>query len=269
MALLRPTDIVLLLGDRYETMLAATVATYKGLAIAHVHGGEASYGSMDNQYRDAITKLSHIHFVAHSQAAARLRDLGESSNRIHVVGAPGLDAIRKYKNVFKKNNKKIVVTYHPETLGEGPYGADAVAYACSYLQNIGFEIVWTGVNNDPGYNYVQNAFSKRGFEEARLSHHDYLQLLAESTYCLGNSSSGIIEAPTLKTITINVGDRQKGRLCSDSVFHAKNDVISILSTFLDAGRYSGRFNNPYEGNKTSQRIAETLIMEDIDKVKTW
>lgn len=256
-------DLLLVLGDRYETLAAALAATVAKVPIAHIHGGEASFGSFDNQIRDAITKLAHIHFVAAPEFKARLVEgLGEHPDRVHIVGAPGLDNLTDLPP--RKPGKYFVVTYHPATL-EKESGIHALVKALDRFPD--YEAIWTGVNNDPGSDHIRDALS--GHDVRDRSPRDYIVLCRNAAAVVGNSSSGIIEAPTLEVPTVNVGTRQDGRLKGPSVFDCGGDSGEIEAALRRALEYEGPYDNPYGGPGASAKIADILATAEIDMVKRW
>ena len=257
-------DLILLLGDRYETLAAALGATLARKPIAHIHGGETSWGSFDNQLRDAITKLSHVHFVAHEKAANRLfHRLSESRERIHIVGAPGLDNLGELRP--RTPTKTFVCTYHPCTAVE-----ENIAPLLEALDRFpDYEQIWTGVNNDPGSDTVARALDDRPHRD--LAPGKYLALCRQAAVVVGNSSSGLIEAPSLEVPTVNVGQRQAGRVRGPSVLDAEMEVEDICRAIDEALNYTGPFDNPYKGYKTSSTIAGIISRLDLDglRVKRW
>lgn len=255
-------DVVLLLGDRYEILAAALAATVAKVPIAHIHGGEASFGSFDNQIRDAITKLAHIHFVAAHEFKLRLVEgLGEGADRVHVVGAPGLDNLVNLPP--RKPEKYFVCTYHPATLSDDT-GLPALLEALKQFP--GYNAIWTGANNDPGSDRIRSALS--GHDVRSLGPREYVALCRNAAAVVGNSSSGIIEAPTLEVPTVNVGPRQDGRLRGPSIFDAE-EPDGIASAIASAVSYRGPYTNPYGGSGASRKIAEILATAKIDMVKRW
>ena len=257
-------DVVLLLGDRYETLATALAATIAKVPIAHIHGGEASFGSFDNQIRDAISKLAHIHFVAAEPFKGRLIAIGEDPERIHVVGAPGLDNLVDLPP--RKPEKYFVATYHPPTLGE-PGGIHALIEALDRFPD--YDVIWTGVNNDPGRDEIFDILREKDIRS--YSPRDYLLACRNAAAVVGNSSSGIIEAPTLGVPTVNVGPRQDGRLKAMSVRDCKEDVDDIVGAInwaisITLERW---FKNPYGGPGASQKIADILATAEIEMVKSW
>ena len=265
-------DLMLLLGDRFETLAACGVATVAKIPIAHIHGGEASFGSFDNQIRDAITKLAHIHFVAAEPMKQRLFDLGEEEHRIHVVGAPGLDNLVGLRQ--REPEKYFIVTYHPATLEKKTGVHELIAALKAFPR---YKIIWTSTNNDPGADEIREAVRGCPLEllnipcgEVRLE--EYVRLCRHAAAVVGNSSSGIIEAPTLEVPTVNVGSRQDGRLKGPSIFDCAEDRSDIENALHDALEYDGPFDNPYGGPGASEKIADILRMYEaveIDMRKEW
>lgn len=252
---------ILLLGDRFETLAAALAATVFNVPIAHIHGGEASFGSFDNQIRDAVTKLAHIHFVAAPEFKLRLVEgLGEDPKRVHVVGAPELDNLADLPP--REPGKYFVCTYHPATLGTD----DMPALLEALDRFPDYKAIWTGVNNDPGGDRIRRALS--GHDVRSLGPREYVALCRNAAAVVGNSSSGIIEAPTLGVSTVNVGSRQDGRLRGPSIFDAE-EPDGIASAIESAVSYRGPYTNPYGGAGASRKIAEILADADIDMVKRW
>lgn len=269
-------DCILLLGDRFEMLAAAAVATYYCIPIAHIHGGEASFGSFDNQIRDAITKLAHIHFVAAPEFKMRLVEgLGEHPNRVHVVGAPGLDNLIDLPP--RNPEKYFVCTYHPATLEKGRMigykdggdpliidnGLSELVHALDRFPD--YDAIWTGVNNDPGSDLVRDAL--HGRDVRSLDPREYIRLCRNAAAVVGNSSSGIIEAPTLQVPTVNVRPRQDGRLKGPSIIDCfPHEIETGIRLALE---YEGPYDNPYGGPGASQKIADILATAEIDMVKSW
>lgn len=254
-------NVVLILGDRFEAGCAGMAATHLGCPIAHIHGGEASFGSFDNQIRDAITKLAHIHFVAAEPYRERVISLGEDPDMVFTVGAPGLDNLPKPTRARKKY---FVATYHPETLGGGNFNETMVALKAFP----DYEVIWTGVNNDPGSAKIRVSLANATVY-SDLDVADYHDLVRNAALVIGNSSSGIIEAPSLEVPTVNVGSRQDGRLRGPSVFDCTNDRHDIENCIRVALEYDGPFDNPYGGPGASKKIADILRNVDIRMRKEW
>ena len=219
-----PVDALILVGDRFETAAAAVAATVERIPIVHLHGGEQTLGAFDDALRHAITKLAHLHLVSHPEHAARVVALGEDPSLVHVVGAPGLDALARTDLPdqaaleallgIELRPPVVLVTVHPATLDPNPAAAAfAVAEA---MGRVPATYVVTLPNADPGATEVtaalQAAASKPGrVAVAALGERGYWGLLRLADAMLGNSSSGIAEAPAIGLPVVNVGDRQAGR----------------------------------------------------------
>lgn len=276
-------DIIVLTGDRYETLAAAGAASLAGAIIAHLHGGELTLGAMDDAFRHAITRLSHLHFPATDAAAARLVRMGEEHWRITTAGAPGLDLLMSAPPMPRADFFRalhiddpgdfILVTWHPETLtaDAGAAGLEALLAA---LSEAGRPVLFTGVNADPGGAGQAARIGRwaEGRAFARLIPSLgplYAPALAHAAAMAGNSSSGIIEAAAFALPVVNVGDRQKGRDRGANVIDAPADPAAVrqaLTRALDpAFRASlSGLANPYGDGRAGPRIAARLAAEPID-----
>ncbi len=252
-------QLVVILGDRYEALAAAGAATMATIPIAHIHGGEITRGSFDDSLRDAITRMADIHFVAAPEYGSRLMKMGERN--IHVVGAPGLDNIKFVEQ--REKEKRFVVTYHPATRTQ-----ETIVPLLSALEKYpDYRIVFTGANNDPGAPQVGQAVSE--FAKYRpnvilddeMNAVDYLSLCTASSLVIGNSSAGLIEIPSLGIPTVDIGERQSGRLRGPSVFHAESSVESISDAIDRALKYDGPYENPHLGPGASAKIADVLYAQ--------
>ena len=275
-------DIIVLTGDRYETLAAAGAASLAGAVVAHLHGGELTLGAMDDAFRHAITKLSHLHFPATEAAAARLIRMGEEDWRITIAGAPGLDLLLEAPPMpraefFRALNMAdpgdfILATWHPETLSPdgGAAGLEALLAA---LTQAARPVLFTGVNADPGG--AGQAAHIRNWAEGNASVHLipslgalYAPALAHAAVMAGNSSSGIIEAAAFALPVVNVGDRQKGRDRGANVIDAAADPAAVrqaLTRALDPAFRAGLTGmaNPYGDGRAGPRIAARLAAEPI------
>ena len=251
-------DILLVLGDRYETLAAASAATILGIPIAHIHGGEETKGSFDDSIRNSITQLSQIHFTATELAFMRVRTAVTSKN-VYLTGAPGLDQITDLPP--RNPQKTFVLTYHPETRGTDQSLTELVYVLNKYPD---YEVVWTGTNFDPGASRVREALS--GFEEYRLTTREYILSCRQAALVIGNSSSGIIEAPTIGVPSVNIGTRQKGREHGPSVFQGGETEIEQAIELALA--HKGPFDNPYYRPGASDKIAGVLTTVDMEGVFT-
>ena len=279
-------DIVLVLGDRFEILGAAEAALMLNIPLAHVHGGEVTEAAVDDAIRHAITKMARLHFCAAEPYAKRLRQMGEDPAHIHMVGAPGLDHLDTLTRLSRDTLASdlgialpapvFVVTHHPVTL-QLDHGAAEISAVVDALN--GFDtatMVFTGVNSDPGHSVMRdalNAFAHR--DQTRrcvvesLGYKRYLSLLAIADVVIGNSSSGLIEAPAIGVPTVNIGDRQKGRLRGPLVIDcaAESDAIGTAITMaLDPSfkEAADRADPPYgrggAGAKIANRLAEVSLI---------
>jgi len=283
LAELRP-DIVVVLGDRYEILAAATASLMLGIPLAHIHGGELTEGVLDDSIRHAVTKMSALHFVAAEPYAARVRQLGEPPSRVHVVGTPGLDHLAGLGDVSRAevardiglalDGRFFLVTFHPETLAvdRGRVAAEAMTAA---LSRFDADVLITGVNSDAGNaaiarvltDFVAGSPARRKIATS-LGQTRYLRALKMAEAVIGNSSSGMIEAPALKVPTVNIGDRQKGRLRAASVIDCLPRPADIEAAILKA--LSAEFRAaakasppPYGGTGAASRIVDVLKTADL------
>lgn len=273
--------IVVLLGDRTETFAAAATAVACRVPIAHIHGGETTLGAIDDVCRHAITKMSHLHFAAAEPYRRRIIQMGESPARVWCAGALGLEAARRVPLmsleqledslglVFRR--PAFLVTYHPVTLEEHSSAQHAreLLAALDAFPKAG--IIFTQANMDPGHqalNDAVSAYARRHAERAifvpNLGQVRYLSALRCVDVVIGNSSSGLIEAPAFGLPTVNVGDRQKGRLMADSVICcpcSRQEIRAAIARALSPAtrrRLSG-VRNPYgDGTSTSVQILRAI-----------
>jgi UDP-hydrolysing UDP-N-acetyl-D-glucosamine 2-epimerase len=286
---LRP-DFLVVLGDRHEILSAALAATGLGIAIAHVHGGELSEGSVDDSIRHCVTKLAHLHFVANKLYGERVCQLGEQPDRVHVVGAPALEAIRSLELMDRTELAAalgditleppvVVLTLHPASLDPDAAASEASAVVQGVARVLGGEgtVVITLPNDDLGN--VETRRALVGYAEADPRAHAfralgqlrYLSLLSHADAMVGNSSSGLIEAPAFALPVVNVGDRQRGRLRAANVLDCRpsaDDVADALARALESSRTSlAGAESPYGSGDTSRRILEVLAATDADAVR--
>jgi UDP-hydrolysing UDP-N-acetyl-D-glucosamine 2-epimerase len=269
-------DALLLLGDRFEMLAAGVAALPFALPVIHVHGGEITEGAFDDRSRHALTKLAHLHFVATARSAERVHQMGEEAWRVRVSGAPGLDELVDFVPLSRSELEQrigltldqppLLVTFHPATL-EGDSRAQAQTLV-DVLAGAG-SVVMTAPNADPGSSDVLDvlrAFAARSRHAVlleSLGHHAYFSLMSMAAAMVGNSSSGIIEAPSLSLPVVNVGTRQAGRERAANVIDVPVDAAAIrrgIARALDpAFRKSlAGMTNPYGNGKAGQRIADTL-----------
>jgi UDP-N-acetylglucosamine 2-epimerase (non-hydrolysing)/GDP/UDP-N,N'-diacetylbacillosamine 2-epimerase (hydrolysing) len=278
---LRP-DLMVILGDRFEILAAAQAAMLARIPMAHIHGGELTEGLVDDAIRHSLTKMSQLHFVAAEEYRKRVIQLGEEPNRVWNVGATGLDSIRRIRLLdrqqlsdalhFDLTTPYFIVTYHPVTLDDAQTSAEVAALFSALGTFPNCKIVITGVNADVGHDVVSTAsvaFAEvnpgRVLIRASLGQERYLSAMSHADAVIGNSSSAIIEAPALKVPSVNIGNRQRGRIRSASVIDADGSKRSIVdaiekarsSEFCALARASeSLFGNGYASEKIVRMLAE-------------
>ena len=280
-------DIVILLGDRYEIFSASIAATFAKIPIAHIHGGETSQGAYDEAMRHSISKMAWWHFVSTEDYKKRVIQLGEDPKRIYNVGGLGVDAIKNLKLLSKKKlientgikigHKNLLVTYHPVTLENNTSKKqfEGLLNALNDFNNI--NIIFTMPNADSYSRIIKNMIDnfvlknqKRSISFSSMGHLNYLSTMKLVDGVIGNSSSGLMEAPTFKIGTINIGDRQKGRIKSDSIIDCEPNKRSIKNAINKL--YSEKFQlalssvkNPYEGINPVREIIKILKSDLLPK----
>ena len=289
LARLKP-DIVMVLGDRYEILAAGTAALLLNIPIAHLHGGEITEGAMDDAMRHALSKMAALHFVAAQPYRARLLNMGETPDRVIVSGTPGLDNIDAAPNVSPQAIVKelgldaakhlFLITYHPVTLtaDAGLTGVDALLKVLGGYEDT--VMIFTGINSDPGHAALRERVAafvagdpRRRVAVQSLGHRRYRGLMKASTAVIGNSSSGLIEAPAFRVPSVNIGDRQKGRLRSSSVIDCGDDAPSIRAAILraldPAFRTAIAAQHPaYGGGGAAQKIVAALRDTPLTQLST-
>lgn len=275
-------ELVVVLGDRYEILAAAQAAMLLSVPIAHIHGGETTEGAMDEAIRHALTKMAHLHFVAAEPYAARVRQMGEDPKRVFMVGAPGLDsldrmtlldadALRQHLGLtLDARRPLLLVTYHPVTLSRRDPAEAAVELTAALDRFPEAEVVVTGVNADPKASAIDAVFARwvdENHARARLftslGFLRYLSLMTQAAAVVGNSSSGLIEAPAIGVPTVNIGERQAGRLRAASVIDCgeqRDQIVAALATALAAENRNraATGTTPYGRSGASARIAALL-----------
>lgn len=270
-------DMIVVLGDRYEILAAVSAALFYKIPVAHLHGGEITEGAYDDCIRHAITKMSHLHFTSTEEYRQRVIQLGEDPKRVFNVGAPGIENIKKVPLMDKKelestldgftfNDKTILITYHPVTL-ENSTAEEQIQNLLSALDEYhDIKIIFTLPNSDTDGRVIIrliNEYVSKHQEKAiaypSLGLKRYLSALQFVKAVVGNSSSGIIEVPSFGIPTLNIGDRQKGRIAADSVINcgtSKKDIQEGLDKVLNSGHTE--IYNPYEGKNTTSDILHVL-----------
>lgn len=275
---LRP-DLMFVLGDRFEILPAVTAATVARIPVAHAHGGESSEGAFDEAFRHAITKMSHLHFVAAEPYGRRVIQLGEDPQRVYLVGGLGLDNMCRLKllergeleNVlgFALGAKSLLITFHPATLETVEPGRQLEELLAALDAERDTQLVFTMPNADPDSQVIVEMV--REFVAGRNNAHAftsmgqllYLSCMRQVDGVVGNSSSGLIEAPGFRKGTINIGDRQRGRLKASSVIDCKPAREEIRGAL--ARLHSPEFQksletvvNPYGDGGASEKIVDVL-----------
>ena len=287
LAELKP-DILVLLGDRYEIFGVAGVASIIQIPIAHIHGGETTQGAFDEAFRHSITKMSHIHFAATNEYANRIIQLGEEPSRVFNVGGPGIENIKKLnllnKDEFEKSikfklaKKNILITFHPVTLEHSSAREqfNELVNALDELEETKF--IFTKANSDTAGDVINKMIDEYVSENpqkavafASLGQLRYLSAIKFVDIVLGNSSSGLLEVPSFKKATINIGDRQKGRARASSVIDVRPVKEEILAAIKRA--YSKEFEqtlkdtiNPYDGGNPSKKMVKILKEIKLDGI---
>lgn len=273
---MRP-DILLIIADRYEMLAPANAALALRVPIAHIEGGEISEGAIDDAVRNALTKISHIHFTTTENAKKRVLAMGEEAWRVHRTGSPSLDNLRRRELIKRETLEHdlkidlslstVVVAYHPVTIRRDTVSEAEQIFAA--LDELNEQIVFCYPNSDAGSRDLIEraemfcADNPRRHLFVNLNHLKYWSLLANADLLVGNSSSGIMETASLALPTVNIGLRQKGRMRAQNVIDAAPEVDSIRAAInkgLSAEFRSSlrEMTNPYGDGFASERIAEIL-----------
>lgn len=274
---LRPR-VVVVLGDRFEILACVLAASLLGCAIAHIGGGDVTEGALDDGYRHAITKLSHAHFVTNELARRRVIQLGESPDRVYLAGNPALDAIRCTPREARADLERelglalgpstLLATFHPETASGIPY-AEQRRRMVAALMSLPAELslLITGPNIDPGADEIRAGLRDvvtrrpRAVFVESLGPKRFYSVLEHVRAVIGNSSSGICEAPSFGIPTIDVGSRQRGRVRADGVQHVEFDAEAIRAAVLGVLATTTRpsTTNPYGDGHATERIVRGLL----------
>lgn len=284
-------DALIILGDRYEAFAVALTAVLLRIPVVHLHGGEVTEGAYDDLIRHAITKLSTFHITSTETYRQRVIQMGESPHRVFNWGAIGLDQLSRGTFIsveelskslnFKITGPYIVSTFHPATLSDEDPVASVEAMLASFDHFPDHQIIITYPNADDG-NYeikvrIQEYAArnpKRVLAAHSLGHLQYLSALKHASVVVGNSSSGIIEAPSFQVATVNIGDRQGGRLAAKSVLHCKPttaDIVAAINLAISGGykHPDEVINNPYGAGNVSSRIVTLLKTQEISIKKQF
>jgi len=273
-------DLLILLGDRYEILAAATTAMFENIPIAHIHGGETTQGSFDEAIRHSVTKMASWHFVATDEYKKRVIQLGEDPQRVFNVGGLGVDVIKKTQLLSKKElvkktgikfgTKNLLITYHPVTREEQT-SKNAFQSLLDVLDDLkDFHFIFTMPNADSDSRIIKYMIDEfvfnhreRSISFTSMGNLHYLSTMQFVDGVVGNSSSGLLEAPTFKIGTVNIGDRQKGRIKSKSVINCEPKIMSITNAIKTL--YNENFQkmllsaeNPYGVGNATEKIMDVL-----------
>jgi GDP/UDP-N,N'-diacetylbacillosamine 2-epimerase (hydrolysing) len=279
-------DLIVVLGDRFEILAAVVAALYAKVPVAHIHGGETTRGAFDEGIRHAITKMSHLHFVAAEEYRKRVIQLGEDPKQVYFVGGLGVDGIKRTPLLdqhelekqlgFQLGKRNLLITYHPVTLEKATAETQlsALFEALDTLED-DFHFIFTLPNADTeGRRLIEMVQEFVGQKNTRaaaftsLGQIRYWSVMKLVDAVVGNSSSGLLEAPSLKTATVDIGDRQTGRLACDSVIHCEPTKSSICEALLkavspDFQTVCADATNPYGNGGATEKIVEVLRTSDL------
>ncbi|MCP1639220.1 UDP-N-acetylglucosamine 2-epimerase (non-hydrolyzing) [Streptococcus gallinaceus] len=266
-------DLVVILGDRYEMLPVVNVALIYNVPVCHLHGGETSLGNFDEYIRHAITKMSHLHLVAAEMFRHRVIQMGEQPRFVINTGSlgvenalsiPSLSKIELEEQLaVKLEESYVVVLYHPVTFEEGLSAGDQMAIVLEALSRFGQQCIFIGSNSDTGSDEISTAIASylrkhpNCHSFTSLSTQQYHSLIRHSNGLVGNSSSGLIEVPSLNRATLNIGDRQKGRLSGRSVLNVSVDSDEIYTGLKSLEKVTD-FSNPYYQEDASQKAYRAI-----------
>jgi GDP/UDP-N,N'-diacetylbacillosamine 2-epimerase (hydrolysing) len=278
-------DLIVVLGDRFEIYPAVTAALAARIPVAHLHGGEATEGLIDEAIRHAITKMSHLHFVAAEEYRKRVIQLGEQPDRVFLVGGLGVDNIKRLQLLdraeledsldFKLGKKNLLITFHPVTLEKGT-AANQMSELLAALADLqDTHLIFTMPNADTDgrvlirmvEQFVENHENARAY--VSLGQLRYLSCITHVDGVIGNSSSGLAEVPSFRKGTINIGDRQRGRLQATSVINCEPTRLAVTASLqrLYSTEFQSSLNavrNPYGDGGASEKIIATIKTVALD-----
>jgi UDP-hydrolysing UDP-N-acetyl-D-glucosamine 2-epimerase len=269
-------DLLVVLGDRYEILAAAQAALIAKVPVAHIAGGDTTEGAFDEAIRHSITKMSHLHFVTNEVSAKRVRQLGENPEHVFVVGSPGIDVINKVKLLtreelerqlgFRFLKRNLLVTFHPATLEAIP-AQDQFQELLKALDALGNDtgiiITLPNADTDSGViiKLIEHYVSTRPWSRAypSLGQIRYLSAVSHVDAVVGNSSSGLYEVPSFKKPTVNIGDRQKGRIQASSVINCRPDAADIIRALNESFKKDcSTAVNPYGSGNSAEKIISIM-----------
>lgn len=273
-------NAVMLLGDRYELLGFAAAALMARVPLLHIGGGDVTEGAMDDSVRHSLTKMSYLHFPSTEQSRQRIIQLGEDPARVFNVGAVGIDSFLEFPPLnrtelsdvlgFDLSGHFLLATYHPPTLSDAPVIAGIDALLSVLSEHAELKVVFTGVNADPGYMAIDSRIQRfastrpqQVYFSASLGLRNYLSAMRLCRAVIGNSSSGIVEAPTAGVPTVNIGYRQRGRVRAASVIdcdEAAPSISTALKTALsdEFQQFAKTVDNPYGKGGSSRKIVDIV-----------
>jgi len=280
-------DLIIVLGDRFEIFAAVAAALVAQIPVAHLHGGETTEGAFDEAIRHSITKMSHLHFVAAEEYRQRVIQLGEQPERIFLVGGLGIDNIKRLKLIertklessldFKFGQRNLLITFHPVTLEKATAAGQMTELLIALAELENTQLIFTLPNADTNgrelikmvEKFVAQHSNARAYTS--LGQLRYLSLINYVDGVVGNSSSGLLEAPSFKKGTINIGDRQKGRLQAASVIDCEPTRGSIKEALeklycSDFQMNLNKIKNPYGEGGASEKVVKTIKHYPIDDI---
>jgi len=282
-------DMLVVLGDRFEIFAATSAAMIAGIPVAHLHGGETTEGAFDEAIRHSITKMSHLHFVAAEAYRRRVIQLGEHPDRVFNVGGMGIDAIKYIKLLSREelehsldirfDVKSLLITFHPVTLDGGANSVAQIQELLAALEELeDTTLIFTMPNADTGgrelgilvHQFADKLINAKVYTS--LGQLRYFSCLAQVDGVVGNSSSGLLEAPSFKIGTVNIGDRQKGRLKAESVIDCEPNSESIQAALktLYSDDFQGSLSsviNPYGNGGASDAIVKVLAEYPLENIR--
>lgn len=281
-------DLIVVLGDRYEILAAAEAALIEKIPIAHIHGGEVTEGAYDDAIRHSVTKMSHLHFPSIEEYRKRIVQMGEDPERVFTVGSLGVENIKKIPLLtkeevessigFKLDRKTILVTYHPVTLGFETAQREIEEFLSALQSRPDIRVVFTMPNSDNGSEVIASAINgfvarnpDRSVAFKSLGLRRYLSVMKQVGAVVGNSSSGILEVPTFGIPSLNIGDRQKGRILAESVFNCGTDKEAIQAGLdkilsIEFREFCKTVKNPYDKEGTAENIFRTISTYPLENI---
>jgi GDP/UDP-N,N'-diacetylbacillosamine 2-epimerase (hydrolysing) len=281
-------DLIVVLGDRFEIFAAVSAATIARIPVAHLHGGETTEGAFDESLRHSITKMSHLHFVATEEYRRRVIQLGENPGRVYTVGAAGIDNIKRLDLLprgqlenaigFNLGSRNFLVTFHPVTLEDMTAQAQFGELLSALEQLDDIHVIFTKANADPDGRVINamidgyvSAHPETSIARDSLGQLNYLSAMQYMDGVIGNSSSGLIEAPSMKLGVINIGDRQRGRIRADNVIDCTPERDAIIKAIkrLSSREFQDELEqivNPYGNGGVAEKIIAVIRDHPLDGI---